>query len=114
MPPSTRSQYLKASGTRSTRRRSKANDRARAPSAQKGLLARTTGSSKCDISDCTAASSSRDLPASTLQKKQQLQSRPKHEEDSQNQAGKQKQKSPRRTSAKLATHEASSSIIASA
>src|SRR3954465_11850525 len=110
MPPSTRSQYLKASGTRSTRRRSKANDRARAPSAQKGLLARTAGSSKRDTSDCTAASSSRDLPANTSQKRKQLQSRPKHQEDSQNQTDNRKRNSPRRISAKPATHEASSII----
>src|SRR4051812_530303 len=67
MPPSTHWQYFKATGTRSTRRRSKANARARAPSDQKGLFARTSGSSKRDISDCTIASSSRDHPANTLQ-----------------------------------------------
>src|SRR3954468_23777049 len=67
MPPSTRWQYFKAAGTRSTRRRSKANARARALSDQKGLIAYTLGSSNRDISYCTAASSSRDRPANTSQ-----------------------------------------------
>src|ERR1043165_4148024 len=67
MPPSTGCQYFKAVGTRSTRRRNKANARARALSDQKGLLACTLGSSNRDISDCTAASSSRDRPANTSQ-----------------------------------------------
>ena len=43
------------------------NARARAPSAQKGLLACTSGSSNRDISDCTTVSSSRDRPANTSQ-----------------------------------------------
>src|ERR1041384_8485382 len=67
MPPSTRWQYFKAAGTRLTRRRSKENARARAPSDQNGLLACTSGSSSRDISDCMAASSSRDRPANTSQ-----------------------------------------------
>src|SRR3954463_12407406 len=75
MPPSTRWQYFKAADTRSTRRRSKANARARAPSAQKGLLACTLGSSSRDISDCTTLSSSRDRPANTSKVKKQDQDR---------------------------------------
>src|SRR3954462_10279624 len=75
MPPSTRWQYFKVAGTRSTRRRSKANARARAPSDQNGFFACTSGSSNRDISDCTAASSSRDRPAKTSQDNNQDQDR---------------------------------------
>src|ERR1043165_854811 len=46
--------------------------------------------------------------------KQQLQSRSKYQKDPQDQAVKRKQHSPRKTSANFDTHEASSSIMASA
>src|ERR1041384_5711067 len=75
MPPSTRWQYFRAAGTRSTRRRSKANARARAPSGQKGLLACLLGSSSRDTSDCTTLPCSRDCPANTSKVKNQDQDR---------------------------------------